>query len=75
MHRGDTDGTGTRFGYRGLHRRPHAAFQGAEALLNLHKAVLNVERKRYELNVGPVANEFEFFGWRRAIRRLPGSVR
>src|SRR4029079_12391147 len=36
-------------------------FKVREALLNLHKAVLNVERKRYELNVGPVANEFEFF--------------
>ncbi len=32
-----------------------------EALLNLHKELLNVERKRYERNVGPVANEFEFF--------------
>lgn len=32
-----------------------------EALLNLHKSLLNVERRRYEQNVGPVANEFEFF--------------
>lgn len=32
-----------------------------EALLNLHKSLLHVERKRYEQNVGPVSNEFEFF--------------
>lgn len=36
-------------------------FKVREALLNLHKAVLNVERKRYEQNVGAVTNEFEFF--------------
>lgn len=36
-------------------------FKVREALLNLHKELLNVERKRYEQNVGPVANEFEFF--------------
>ncbi|MEZ4530449.1 MAG: hypothetical protein R2855_05395 [Thermomicrobiales bacterium] len=36
-------------------------FRVREALLNLHKELLNVERKRYEHNVGPVANEFEFF--------------
>jgi hypothetical protein len=36
-------------------------FKVREALLNLHKALLNVERKRYEQNIGPVANEFEFF--------------
>lgn len=36
-------------------------FKVREALLNLHKALLNVERARYEQNVGPVANEFEFF--------------
>ncbi len=36
-------------------------FKVREALLNLHKAVLHVERQRYEQNVGPVANEFEFF--------------
>lgn len=36
-------------------------FKVREALLNLHKALLNVERVRYEQNVGPVANEFEFF--------------
>ncbi|HET9661869.1 MAG TPA: hypothetical protein VFP05_16195 [Thermomicrobiales bacterium] len=36
-------------------------FKVREALLNLHKALLNVERARYEYNVGPVANEFEFF--------------
>lgn len=36
-------------------------FKVREALLNLHKTLLNVERKRYEDNVGPVANEFEFF--------------
>jgi hypothetical protein len=36
-------------------------FKVREALLNLHKALLNVERGRYERNVGPVANEFEFF--------------
>lgn len=36
-------------------------FKAREALLNLHKSLLNVERKRYEQNVGPVANEFEFF--------------
>jgi hypothetical protein len=36
-------------------------FKAREALLNLHKALLNVERRRYEQNVGPVANEFEFF--------------
>lgn len=31
-------------------------FKVREALLNLHKELLNVERKRYEHNVGPVAN-------------------
>jgi hypothetical protein len=36
-------------------------FKVREALLNLHKELLNVERTRYERNVGPVANEFEFF--------------
>ena len=36
-------------------------FKVREALLNLHKELLNVERTRYEENVGPVANEFEFF--------------
>ncbi|MCO5222934.1 MAG: hypothetical protein M9947_15390 [Thermomicrobiales bacterium] len=36
-------------------------FKVREALLNLHKELLNVERKRYEQNVGPVASEFEFF--------------
>jgi hypothetical protein len=36
-------------------------FKVREALLNLHKVLLNVERTRYEHNVGPVANEFEFF--------------
>ena len=36
-------------------------FKVREALLNLHKALLNVERRRYEQNAGPVANEFEFF--------------
>lgn len=36
-------------------------FKAREALLNLHKALLNVERQRYEQNVGPVANEFAFF--------------
>lgn len=36
-------------------------FKVREALLNLHKSLLNVERKRYEQHVGPVANEFEFF--------------
>jgi hypothetical protein len=36
-------------------------FKVREALLNLHKELLHVERARYEQNVGPVANEFEFF--------------
>lgn len=36
-------------------------FKVREALLNLHKELLHVERTRYEQNVGPVANEFEFF--------------
>lgn len=36
-------------------------FKVREALLNLHKELLNVERKRYEFTNGPVANEFEFF--------------
>lgn len=36
-------------------------FKVREALLDLHKELLNVERKRYEANVGPVSNEFEFF--------------
>lgn len=36
-------------------------FKVREALLNLHKELLHVERKRYEQNIGPVANEFEFF--------------
>ena len=36
-------------------------FKVREALLNLHKALLHVERTRYEQRVGPVANEFEFF--------------
>lgn len=36
-------------------------FKVREALLDLHKALLNVERRRYEQNVGPVTNEFEFF--------------
>lgn len=36
-------------------------FKVREALLNLHKELLNVERKRYEQNFGPVGNEFEFF--------------
>lgn len=36
-------------------------FKVREALLNLHKELLHVERKRYEQNVGPVTNEFEFF--------------
>ncbi len=36
-------------------------FKVREALLNLHKELLNVERRRYEQQVGPVANEFEFF--------------
>ncbi len=36
-------------------------FRVREALLNLHKELLHVERKRYEQNVGPVTNEFEFF--------------
>jgi hypothetical protein len=36
-------------------------FKVREALLNLHKSLLNVERTRYEHNVGPVVNEFEFF--------------
>lgn len=36
-------------------------FKVREALLNLHKELLHVERKRYEQQVGPVANEFEFF--------------
>lgn len=36
-------------------------FRVREALLNLHKTLLHVERRRYERLVGPVANEFEFF--------------
>lgn len=36
-------------------------FKVREALLDLHKALLNFERRRYERNVGPVANEFTFF--------------
>lgn len=36
-------------------------FKVREAILDLHKVLLNVERKRYEENVGPVTNEFEFF--------------
>ena len=36
-------------------------FKVREALLNLHKELLNVERKRYEHKAGPVGNEFEFF--------------
>lgn len=36
-------------------------FKVREALLDLHKALLNAERKRYEENIGPVANEFAFF--------------
>jgi hypothetical protein len=36
-------------------------FKVREALLNLHKELLHVERARYEQNVGPVANEFDFF--------------
>ena len=36
-------------------------FKVREALLNLHKELLNVERKRYEQRSGPVASEFEFF--------------
>ncbi|MCC6673636.1 MAG: hypothetical protein IT339_00455 [Thermomicrobiales bacterium] len=36
-------------------------FKVREALLDLHKALLNVERRRYEQNVGPVPNEFTFF--------------
>lgn len=36
-------------------------FKVREALLNLHKELLHVERKRYEQRVGPVSNEFEFF--------------
>ena len=36
-------------------------FKVREALLNLHKELLNVERKRYEQLFGPVANEFDFF--------------
>lgn len=36
-------------------------FKVREALLNLHKELLNVERERYEGNHGPVGNEFEFF--------------
>lgn len=36
-------------------------FKVRETLLDLHKTLLNVERKRYERNVGPVTNEFEFF--------------
>lgn len=36
-------------------------FKARETLLDLHKTLLNIERKRYEQNVGPVVNEFEFF--------------
>jgi hypothetical protein len=36
-------------------------FKVREALLNLHKELLNVERQRYEKTAGPVGNEFEFF--------------
>jgi hypothetical protein len=36
-------------------------FKVREALLNLHKELLHIERARYEQRVGPVANEFEFF--------------
>ena len=36
-------------------------FRVREALLDLHKALLNAERKRYERDIGPVANEFAFF--------------
>ncbi len=36
-------------------------FKVREALLDLHKALLNVERRRYEKMFGPVPNEFTFF--------------
>ncbi len=36
-------------------------FKVREALLDLHKTLLHLERRRYEENVGPVSNEFEFF--------------